>query len=232
MEDIALYVESNYLGSERAEVMAYLNAEANTGQQLSCLISELQRFDGNMFAVSLSGHEVTGWKSEWINHSLGSFNLLRIKFVKPRARKVDGQAFIDYVNANSETFIKQLTLTLAEKQRVALARQAANLDEDAQRQKAVALTHYHKAVRRRAMEVVGASSIIELLREEIAKAANAMSAAERQTLLDIFVAHQVDKLLCVDYYKDMPKEQVVAAMKMEAPAAMPDWIGHISLMNF
>jgi len=232
MERIALSVESDYLGTNDAKVIVLINAETDTGQKLSCLVTELQRFDDNCFAAGLTGHEVEGWQSEWINFALAGKSLLSLKFIKPRARKVNGKAFIDYVNANGETFVRQLNLTLEEKQRVALALQATNLAEDAQRQKVTALSHYHKAVRRHAMEVVGASSIIELLREEISKAANAMTATERQALLDVFVAQQVDRLLGVDYYKDMPRDQVIAAMKLEAPAAMPDWIGNISLMNF
>lgn len=232
MERIALSVESDYLGSEKARVMVYLNAETDTGQKLSCLITELQRLDKTSFAVGLSGHEVSGWQSEWINHTMEGRSLLRIKFVKPRARKLDAQLFIDYVNANGEMFVRQLNLTLEEKQRVLSEERDANLTRDAANRRADALSDYYKAVRRRAMKKVDVASLIQMMREEIAKAANAMTAAERQAILDVLVSEQVDSLLDNDYYKDVPKEQVIAAMKLEAPAAMPEWIGNVSLMNF
>lgn len=232
MERIALSVESNYLGSEKAQVMVYLNAETDTGQMLSCLITELQRLDNTSFSVSLGGHEVSGWQSEWINHAMEGRSLLRIKFVKPRARKLDGQLFIDFVNAQGDVFVRQLNLTLEEKQRVLFEEKAANLSRDATNRRADALSDYYKAIRRRAMKKVDIASLIQMMREEIAKAANSMSAAERQSILDVLVSEQVDSLLDNDYYKDMPREQVIAAMRLEAPAAMPEWIGNISLMNF
>lgn len=232
MERIALSVKPDYLGSEKAQVMVYLNAETDTGQKLSCLITELQRLDKTSFAVSLSGHEVAGWQSEWINHAMEGRSLLRVGFVKPRARKLDAQLFIDFVNAQGNVFVRQLNLTLEKKQRVLAEEKAANLARDATNRRADALSDYYKAVRRQAMKNVDVASLIQMMREEIAKAANAMTATERQSILDVLVSEQVDRLLGVDYYKDMPREQVIAAMKLEAPAAMPEWIGNISLMNF
>lgn len=231
MEKLTLAVESDYLGSASAQVVVLLNAETDIGQRLSCLITELQRFCGNLFAVGLSGHNIDGWTSEWINHDNIGRSLLKILFVKPRARKVNAGAFTNYVNDKGELFVRQLELTLESamvERREELNKRLAEAVESARTD---AVSGMCKDIRRQAMTDCDVYGLLKLLMVDLRNAAKATTAAERQAILDKHVAYQVDRLSKLSYLEGVPREEIEAALKMTAPTTLPDWIGQLTLLN-
>lgn len=232
MEKLAIAVESDYLGSDSAQVNVLLNGETDVGQKLSRFITEIQRLDDTRFAVCLAGYAVNGWQSEWINHCTEGRSLLHVKFVKPRGRKVDAQAFLDFVNAHSVIFIRQLELTLEARVDADRQHRLELLNQAAEEARDEALQRFYKDIKRDAIAACGVADILRMLMEETSRAAKATTAAERQALLDQHIARQVDRLSKLSCLEGVPQEKIEAALKMSAPVELPEWIGQLTLLNF
>lgn len=231
MSKLALSVESDSLGTEQANAIVLLNGETDIGQKLSCLITEFQRLNGNLFAVYLTGHSVGGWQSSWINYCHEGRLLLRIKFVKPRARKFDPQMFLDYVNARGEVFVRQLELSLEARVEADRKNKLSLLAQAAEAARSEALNGFYRDIKRDAMAECGVADILRMLMDEVRKAARGTSMAERQAILNKHVAFQVDKLSKLGYLDGIPVEEIKAAVKVDVPSELPDWIGQINVMN-